>query len=159
MDAEALKRMARFIIDHGNACTEWTGGKDADGYPMFWYQGKTERASRCLWCILYGAIPDGLIVRHTCDNPECLNPSHLQLGTHKDNTADAIKHNRLVGPRKMDEEKQELLVKYSSLGLSRKALADLLGVSVSTLYNYLSAMQKRQGNYTAQEKHWNWREK
>jgi hypothetical protein len=52
------------------------------------------RASRISWLIHNGAVPDGLWILHTCDNPECTNPAHLYLGTVRDNTRDMIERGR-----------------------------------------------------------------
>lgn len=64
-------------------CWVWQGGRDRDGYPKKWINGTTERLHR----IIAGATPD-VIARHTCDNPPCVNPKHLTLGSHADNAVD-----------------------------------------------------------------------
>ena len=145
---KALDRMAQYIIENtGTGCTDWNGAKDQDGYPMFWYRGKTRRASRILWELVYGAIPVGLVVRHICDNPACLQIHHLQLGTPKDNTRDALDKGRMRGPVKMTAEKIAQLHRLSLLGYPRSEIAALLEISVSTLYNYLAEEEKRAGDY------------
>lgn len=148
MNENTLERMAKYIeVDPDTACTDWSGGKDQDGYPMFWYEGKTERASRALWKLVYGKIPEGLIIRHKCDNPACLNLDHLELGTYKENTADALKRGRMLGPVKVTEEKREQILTMRKQGFPLAVIARQLNISVSSLYNYLPAELKRKGNY------------
>lgn len=156
---DALERMASYIDVLDNGCTAWSGGKDPDGYAMFWYKGKTGRAARILWEMLYGPIPKGLIVRHKCDNRECLAVQHLELGTHKDNTEDARKRGRLVGPRKINKEKAEQVNEMRELGMTIEEIAEAMKVSPSSIYNYLKAYNKRQGNYARGSDHWNYSHK
>ena len=71
------------------------GAKNSARYGTFMNEhGKTEKAHRVSWRIANGLIPPGLLVCHHCDNPSCVRPSHLFLGTHKDNTADQIAKGR-----------------------------------------------------------------
>lgn len=77
-------------------CWKWTGAK-SQGYGYLNAGGKEDgliRAPRLSYQIHFGDIPDGLIVRHRCDNPECTNPEHLVLGTHADNSRDIVKRRR-----------------------------------------------------------------
>lgn len=78
-------------------CWQWSGKKTEDGYPVLWSgdDQKQLRANRLSWVIHNGGIPPGLIVCHSCDNPECTNPAHLFLGDLLDNNADAIVKGRI----------------------------------------------------------------
>jgi hypothetical protein len=74
-------------------CLEWNGHTAKDGYgnmTVLCDDGKwrPKRVHRLAYEQAYGAIPDGLLVCHSCDNPRCVNPAHLWLGTHKQNTRD-----------------------------------------------------------------------
>jgi len=69
-------------------CWNWTACKDRDGYGQFHFKSKQYKAHRVAWILSYGEIPEGLIVCHHCDNPSCINPTHLFLGTHLDNAKD-----------------------------------------------------------------------
>ena len=71
-------------------CWEWQSTKNHRGYGKFWLNGRTDLAHRVSYLFHKGSIPDGFLVRHTCDNPPCVNPDHLLVGTVKDNARDAI---------------------------------------------------------------------
>src|SRR5262249_37574408 len=74
--------------ENEDECWVWTANRDGGGYGLLTYQGSTIHAQRVSWMIHFGEIPDDLMVRHRCDNPPCVNPKHLLLGTHADNMMD-----------------------------------------------------------------------
>ena len=106
------------------SCWEWQGGKDRDGYGHIRIEGKLWQAHR-FSSLLDGKDPKGYVVMHTCDNPGCVNPAHLSLGTQKDNIKDMIQKGRYVKPvgrltddevraiRNSDESLQKLKAKYN----------------------------------------------
>jgi hypothetical protein len=79
-------------VPHLGPCWLWTGAIDpAFGYGKFWMGRRGDspwHTHRAAWFLTFGPIPDGLNVLHRCDNPPCVNPAHLFLGTFKDNTVD-----------------------------------------------------------------------
>lgn len=75
-------------------CWEWRGGRDDRGYGQFRAPGKSWIASRAAHHIYNASIPDGMLVRHKCDNPPCVNPSHLEAGTTADNIEDKVSKGR-----------------------------------------------------------------
>ncbi len=81
-------------------CWEWQAARDDHNYGRFRItQKKCERAQRVAWMIENGMdIPSGLFVLHKCDNPPCVRPDHLILGTQKDNMQDCIKKGRASMP-------------------------------------------------------------
>lgn len=71
-------------------CWLWTASRDRWGYGMILGPKRRPRlAHRVAWELTFGAVPIGLLVLHHCDIPHCVNPSHLWLGTQRDNLADA----------------------------------------------------------------------
>jgi hypothetical protein len=71
-----------------NGCWIWSGKKDLDGYGSIRDGLKMKRAHRVSWEIHRGPIPPGAHVLHKCNNPACVNPSHLSIGDHKENMSD-----------------------------------------------------------------------
>jgi len=74
-------------------CWIWTGAT-VKKYGEFAFEGKIQSTHRVSWQIHFGTIPDGMDVLHHCDNPPCINPKHLFLGTHSDNMQDAKRKGR-----------------------------------------------------------------
>ena len=74
-------------------CWEWRGARSETGYGRIWMAGKHKRAHRVSYAAFVGPIGDANVL-HTCDNPPCVNPQHLYLGTQKDNARDAVTRGR-----------------------------------------------------------------
>jgi hypothetical protein len=85
-------------VDKTDSCWNWTAAKKQLGYGLFKVGRKTVLAHRLAYQWQYGEIPDGLFCCHTCDNPACVNPAHIFLGTAADNNADRDRKGRLVIP-------------------------------------------------------------
>lgn len=81
-------------VDTSGSCWVWTGACNRKGYGEYHFNGKARRAHRVSWELTYGPIPEGLIVCHRCDNPSCVRPDHLFLGTHSDNAIDRERKGR-----------------------------------------------------------------
>jgi hypothetical protein len=106
MDSKAIERFwskVKTSTTHfwnGTPCQEWIGkAKSWNGYGLFKVDGIMFRAHRLAWGLSNGKeIPEGLCVCHHCDNRLCCEPSHLFLGTRKDNHADSVEKGRASYP-------------------------------------------------------------
>jgi hypothetical protein len=78
---------------HGQ-CWVWTLGLFENGYGAFWVGDRQKRAHRYSWEVHVGPIPKGKRILHRCDNPCCVNPKHLFVGTDADNIADMVAKGR-----------------------------------------------------------------
>lgn len=96
VSATLAERLAFFSIEAPSGCREWTGSTDGRmGYGKLTFEGVVGYAHRWSWMLHHGQpIPDGLVVMHLCDNPRCVNPAHLSIGTQLDNVRDQIARGR-----------------------------------------------------------------
>lgn len=96
--SERLARNSR--PEPATGCVVWTGSLRPDGYGQLRWDSAVRSAHRMAWQAVNGPIPAGLGVLHKCDQPSCINPAHLFLGTQADNMADKARKGRaarLVG--------------------------------------------------------------
>jgi hypothetical protein len=82
------RRFWKQAAGYGDACWTWQGVVNAQGYGVIIVSAKRWLAHRLCYSLVYGEIPDGMQVQHTCDLRPCVNPSHLKLGTPQDNMDD-----------------------------------------------------------------------
>jgi len=129
-------------------CHLWTATVDSKGYGQIKVDGKKELAHRIAWELKNnGPVPDGKCVLHHCDNPPCVNPNHLFLGTNADNVRDRDKKNRQAHQRG-EQHGRHKLTDVDVLRIRRGYYADLtpkeiakkLGVSCWTIYRVLSGV-------------------
>lgn len=75
-------------------CIVWIGAVKNNGYGNFYLCGKWINAHKAAWLFKNGEIPNGLMIRHICDNRLCVNTNHMVLGTHQDNMNDMVQRGR-----------------------------------------------------------------
>ena len=99
-------RFWRFVAKAaGSSCWLWSGGTDKDGYGLFQISQprRTVRAHRFSYCeannLNIRSLPRSTIIRHTCDNPKCARPDHLEAGTTQDNVEDKMQRGRFKKTR------------------------------------------------------------
>lgn len=122
---EAL--MARAPANDNAACQEWQGARTAGGYGVVRMRGRLWYAHRLAWTLGSGAIPHGLDVLHKCDNPPCITPAHLFLGTARDNGVDMARKGRSRSSIPPDLLRQAM--RAVADGESQSAVARRLGIS------------------------------
>lgn len=109
----AEERFSKYVeINTKTDCWEWTGGHSRYGYGAFLYKERQRPAHRVAWELTNGGIPEGMFVLHDCphgDNPRCVNPDHLFLGTQKDNMADMDAKGRRNTPAGENHSHSKLL--------------------------------------------------
>lgn len=146
-------------VQKGPECWLWTGarhkatGKDGtvnDSYGQVYYKGRPRRAHIVSWAISVGHLPDvssgGLGICHKCDNPICVRPSHLFLGTQSDNMQDAASKGRLHVPRpgrqKVNPQDIEIMRRRVAAGETHKAVAADFGIARTTLSEIISGKRR-----------------
>ena len=114
-------------------CWTWTGSQDPRGYGHFWTGINMTNAHRASWLIHYGPIVKNVFVLHRCDNPNCVNPDHLFLGTQQDNMTDmAEKGRRVNGNAKLTRTQAELIRQLRGK-IKHRELANLFSISIPTI--------------------------
>lgn len=97
-DAKTIARFKSHVVETPNGCWEWKGSRQSNGYGLFFSSDRRLLAHRAAWELFRGAIPTGLNVLHSCDNPPCCNPEHLSVGTVRENLLQAYRRGRMKAP-------------------------------------------------------------
>jgi len=135
--------MSKVCVCDPNDCWEWQAGRDENGYGRFNYLGDNVPAQRVSYILHKGEIPFGMLVCHTCDNPSCVNPNHLFLGTHHDNVIDMFAKGRqpqrdlirgsAKGTNKLVEDDIYKIRELVEQGYTNQQIADMFNVAKATI--------------------------
>lgn len=129
-------------VDKSGDCWLWTASRSVKGYGRFSNEGRRHQANRVAYEMAHGPIPDGMLVCHHCDNPPCVRPDHLFLGSHAENMLDMSTKGRRSGARATRTRLTEANVRWirechAVLGSGATELADVLGVPYYTVYDVI----------------------
>lgn len=137
-----LERFLRFV-EKTDTCWIWKGSKNEKGYGWIRFNNGGFRAHRLSYILFNGEIPKdntyhGVCVLHKCDNPSCVNPEHLFLGSNDDNVKDmVIKLRNTIGERngcaKLESKDVIKIREMSKGGVSGRKIAELFNISESTV--------------------------
>jgi hypothetical protein len=143
-----LNRLLRRSVKKDSGCVEWQGFRTKKGYGQIGLGKKEDGITsthRAMYIAIHGSIPQGMIVRHKCDNPACVNPDHLELGTCKDNSMDMVKRGRTNGPKgcrnfsnKLQVAEVLLIRKLYKDGISLRTLAKQYSVNKNTVQDIVN---------------------
>ncbi len=138
-------------VDISVGCWEWRARRNDKGYGQFWWgtDRKMVGAHRAS-LMLKGCDLGGMLVCHTCDNPACVRPDHLYVGTNQDNMSDMVTKGR--SPRSFgesngkckltDSQVDDIRERYVAPGTTLQNLADMFGVSRSQVFNIVHRKQR-----------------
>jgi len=134
-------------VDKSGDCWVWTAGTTTYGYGCMPDEvGRPAMAHRLSWRLHFGVIPRGMCVCHHCDNPPCVRPDHLFLGTKWDNSQDMLQKKRChcspqaIGERNsnsklMPKQVLEIRDRYATGGITQASLAYEYGISCQGIHN------------------------
>lgn len=140
MQPKDIARFWKYVSPSSDlfGCWEWTGAHYRNGYGVFWLSPRHISSHRASWQIHNGPIPDGLDVLHHCDNPGCVNPAHLFVGTQADNGADMAQKRRSPhGPKHhktyLTPEQIRAIRKRRKDGARYRQIAAEFGIPMNTV--------------------------
>lgn len=149
---DVTQRWSKFVTPgKPDACWEWGGWRSEDGYGRFTINGKQTTSNRAALIMSGVEVPVGFDACHTCDNPPCVNPNHLYVGTRSQNLLDMSRRGRHpkqnLGERDWsakfsDAEVDKWFEKHEN-GISFKQIARESGAHPSTVSRTIRGIQRR----------------
>lgn len=129
-----IERLMKHVSPEPNTgCWLWTASVKPSGHPQIRVGKKTRYAHRLMWILYNRRIPKRKEIRHRCDQPSCINPQHLELGSHADNMRDMALRNRNVGTRSLSAIKVAEIKVALSKGVLHRIIAKKYKVHRSTI--------------------------
>lgn len=139
-----LKRIFDKSFTPTPGCWLWGGSLTSEGYGRIKIGKKQYGATRVCYLIYVSSfLPDDLVVRHKCDNPRCVNPEHLLIGTHADNMKDKSERGRQAkgsknAKSKLNEEQVREIRDLPKYGWNGPMIAEMYGISRQSVYAVLN---------------------
>ncbi len=125
-------------VKKGDECWEWTARLTASGYGRLRWAGEWMFAHRLSYQLTFGQIEPGMCICHHCDNPKCVRPDHLFMGTHKDNAQDKVRkgrQRRIVGNWKVTPDQVRNIRDLAAVGgITFQQIGARFGVSRSAVW-------------------------
>jgi hypothetical protein len=151
--AMAARLEGKFGVNHETGCWIWQRARSVHGYGAVGVGLKVWRAHRVAYEAWVGPIPQGMAVLHACDNPPCINPDHLVVGTKAQNSADMVRKGRSASGERHSQatlttaQVHEIRRLWGQGRLSQVEIGRRFGVRGSTISRILSG--KRWGGRVA----------
>lgn len=120
-------------VQKSDGCWTWIGGHNRAGYGRLMVDREVIPAHRFAWTIANGPIPQGMIVCHRCDNPPCVRPDHLFVGTYADNHRDMRAKGRDVGNRRLSPPVARRIRELNASGVPQAAIAAMFAIGQTTV--------------------------
>lgn len=130
-----------------SGCLIWQGAVSSSGYGNLVLDGKHTRAHRASYSLAHGPIPRGLYVLHSCDVRLCVEPSHLHLGTAKQNSREMVDRGRHTNTARLSVDEQRKVVAAYASGESQSSIGRRVGVSQATVSNIVRGKHTALGDY------------
>jgi len=129
-----IENMRQFVdVDPVSGCWNWKFYRLKSGYGRKEHCGKKVYTHRLAYTLANGPIPDGLEVRHSCDNPPCINPDHLSIGTRQQNVDDMVSRGRQAKAARLKQtilsSEQVKEIRLLLQDMSERKIAERYGVT------------------------------
>ena len=142
----SLEDMFARSVRTESGCIELQGSTNQKGYTRVFVAGRPTPGHRAAYILANGAIPEGKLIMHKCDNRVCINPEHLCLGTDLENMRDCINKGRF-NARSYPKHNPADVVRMYLANIPIKDIAAALGISKTTLYTSLGDTPRREPHH------------